>query len=406
MKKTLFLGSLGIFVICLLYACSSSDDEIPADRTLSMYGAEYAIAYGVIWQNNPNVVVSTIPFAWRDVYVNEKGEEVSELVEGFTAGDETIETGNFIVSLYEDGIMLDEQIGEIQGKAACISLHLSSPDKDELIPGKYVFALDKKAYTFSGYCSSEYDSSSDEIVPAELAEGEVVVEKIGDDYRIEFSGKTSFGGEVSAEYYGPLVLKKISQITFATYNDVVLAGLLDSIYYKEDYLGDVSESYILDEEGKAFFSTMTGKAQHVRSNNRSIVDIALYWDRNKEVFCFESPIYMRQWLWHQYEFPCHTKYMKMPESFTDADFEKLEETGISFEIKEENVEISIDDFKPGFILFETGNGIQGIIRYKKYTPISLVVEEYFGGYTVTSTVNPTLLVDVKCPAIIMNSQIR
>ncbi len=405
MKKNVFLGNLGVWV-CLLYACSSSEDEIPADRLLQMYGAKYAIDYGVIWQNNPNVVASTIPFSWQDVYVNEKGEEVSDLVKGFTVGNEKIETGNFIVSLYEDGIMLDEQIGEIQGKAACISLHLSSPDKDKLIPGRYVFDLDKKAYTFSGYCSSEYDSSSDKIVPAELADGEVIVEKIGDDYKIEFSGKTSFGGNVSAEYYGPLKLKRISQITFAAYNDIVLTGLLDSIYKKEDYLGNVSESYILDEEGKAFFSTVTGKTQHVRFSNRSIVDIALYWERNKEVFCFESPIYMRQWLWHQYEFPCHTKYMKMPESFTDADFDKLEETGIAFEIKEENVEISIHDFKPGFVLFETGNGVQGIIRYKKYTPISLFTEEWFEGYTVTSTINPTLLIDVKCPATISNPQIR
>lgn len=201
-------------------------------------------------------------------------------------------------------------------------------------------------------------------------------------------------------------LKKISQIAFAAYNDIVLTGLLDSVYTKEDYLGEVLESYILDEEGKAFLSTMTGKTQHVRSSNRSIVDIALYWDRNKEVFCFESPIYMRQWLWHQYEFPCHTKYMKMPESFTDADFEKLEETGLAFEIKEENVEIPIHDFKPGFVLFETGNGVQGIIRYKKYTPISLFAEEWFEGYTVTSTINPTLLIDVKCPAVISNPQIR
>ena len=176
MKKNAFLGGLGVWA-CLLYACSSSDDEIPTDRLLQMYGAKYAIDYGVIWQNNPNVVVSTIPFSWQDVYVNENGEEISDLVEGFTVGNEKIETGNFIVSFYEDGIVLDEQIGEIQGKAACISLHLSSPDKDKLIPGKYVFDLDKKAYTFLGYCSSEYDSSADKTVPAELIEGEVVVEK-------------------------------------------------------------------------------------------------------------------------------------------------------------------------------------------------------------------------------------
>ena len=166
------------------------------------------------------------------------------------------------------------------------------------------------------------------------------------------------------------------------------------------------ESYTVDEDGNAFFSTMAGVTQSASAKNRSVVDIALYWDRNKEAFCFVSPIYMRQWLWHQYDFPCHTKYMKMPESFTDADFDKLEETGIAFEIKEEHVEISIHDFKPGFVLFETGRGIQGVIRYKKYTPHSLLSKEYFEGYTVTSDVNPTLQVDVKCPAIIANSQIR
>ena len=36
MKRNAFLGGLGVWA-CLLYACSSSDDEIPTDRLLQMY---------------------------------------------------------------------------------------------------------------------------------------------------------------------------------------------------------------------------------------------------------------------------------------------------------------------------------------------------------------------------------
>lgn len=118
---------------------------------------------------------------------------------------------------------------------------------------------------------------------------------------------------------------------------------------------------------------------------------------------------MRSLLWHdsKYDFPCHTIYMKAPDSFTDSDFEKLEETGFSFEIRDEKVLFDTDNFQPGYVFFKAGNGTQGVIRVKGFAPLAEKVEEQYGGVLIVTTpVNPVLYIDVKCPASFVDPKIR
>lgn len=428
---------------CILSCSDQEDGLVNPDKMIRLYGNSYNLQSGVIWQSNSNIVVSSVPFVYEDIYEKD-GSMVTDKVEGFRAGVDQIETGNFTLSLYEEGLYYNRELEKAQGEAACICFHLASPKVGELVPGKYVFGTDKTPYTFVGYCSSYYNTQSKENIPATLSEGEVSIEKNADSYRVVFQCKTTFGGEVAGEYNGLLDNCRVSQVKSTEYEDVSLSGLLDEVeiipWYNEEFVqlladnigvsfddavailelqpdGDrfLSLSYAytdLDIEiGQSLFSLSTGLSQTARNakNNLESVDLALVWNKSQESFCFESPIRMRSLLGHdsQYDFKSHTIYMKAPESFTDSDYANLNSDNFVFQITEEKVEISTRDFKPSYVFFQTGKGVQGIINVKSYTPLDTKVEidpSAGGGYILP--LNPALQLEIKCPAVVSNPQIR
>ena len=160
----------------------------------------------------------------EDTY-EKNGTTVTDRVEGFRAGDERIETGNFMLSLYETGLYGNMELEKAQGEGVCICFHLASPELGELVPGKYVFGTDKKPYTFIGYCSSDYNTQNKENIPATLSEGEVTVEKNGDNYRVVFQCKTTFGGDIAGEYNGTLQQHRVSQVSSTEYNKCLFVGV-------------------------------------------------------------------------------------------------------------------------------------------------------------------------------------
>lgn len=245
--------------------------------------------------------------------------------------------------------------------------------------------------------------------------------KTGSDYHVELNGKTSFGGTVTSKYDGPLEVCKVPQQTSLEYTDVSLAGMMDKmdieVYYGDVLLGTSTE---LDDgnpeypdfgTGLCFFSLTSGMTQNASAKRKDMADIALYWDEAGKCFRFQSPITMRAHLGHkaEYLFPCHTKYMKAPASFTDADFENLDATTFNVDIKDGNVEIPVttaDDFKTSYVFFETGHGVKGVMRLKQYTPQGTGSYDYYGVMTYNYQTGPKLLMDIKCPAIVSNPQIR
>ena len=245
--------------------------------------------------------------------------------------------------------------------------------------------------------------------------------KNGDNYNVTLSGKTSFGGSVEAKYEGPLEVCKIPQQTSLEYSDVSMAGMIDSVkidvYYGDVLLGSATEldngnpDYPDFGTGLSFFSLTSGITQTASATKKEQADIALYWDETDSCFRFQSPITMRSHLAHkaEYLFPCHTKYMKAPESFTDTDFENLDATAFNTDIKETNVEIPVttsEDFQTSYVFFETGHGVKGVMRLKQYTPRSEGSYDYYGVMTYKYEIGPKLLMDIKCPAIVSNPQIR
>ncbi len=101
--------------------------------------------------------------------------------------------------------------------------------------------------------------------------------------------------------------------------------------------------------------------------------------------------------------------MKAPASFTDTDFENLDATAFNTNIEESDVEIPVttsEDFETSYVFFETGHGVKGVMRLKQYTPRSEGSYDYYGVMTYKYEIGPKLLMDIKCPAIVSNPQIR
>lgn len=396
-----------LLALLCFWSCSESDDGIDPSATLQIYGRQYNLASGVLWKNNPKMVTVSEPYVYKDTYIK-SGQEVTDEITGFTAGSERQEIGDFMLSLYEDGLIFNQELKETKGRAACICFHFISPETDRLAAGKYIYGRENKNFTFIAYTSSDYDTQAT-VVSAEIKEGEVLVEEKDGIYRVVFNCKTSFGGEVSGEYNGILQECRVTRQATAAFENISLAGLLDTVVTKIIPLyGATKITTDVDKKnGAAFFSLQTGLSKFASDPGKEVVDIALVWDKMAQVFYFESPIRMRSLLGHQdeFNFPCHTIYMKAPDGFTDADFEALDETGILFDIQEERVEIGTSAFEPGYVFFETGNCTQGVMRVKRFTPLG--EKEKVGIVSITYTpINPTLVIDIKCPAGFVNPTIR
>lgn len=345
---------------------------------------------------------------------------MTDNIEGFTVSDKATQLGNYTISLYENGLTYNPELASAKGKGAVVSIQLCSPSIDGVAEGTYTYSETTASNTFRAYCSSEYQSQKT-IRPAAITEGELKVAKSGNSYHVELNGKTSFGGSVSVKYDGPLGICKIPQQTSLEYTDVSMAGMMDKmdieVYYGEQLLGSATEfddgnpGYPDFGTGLAFFSLTSGMTQSASASRKDMADIALYWDEAGKCFRFESPIKMRAHLGHKedYLFPCHTKYMKAPDSFTDADFDNLEANNFNTDIIESNVEIPVttaDGFKTCYVFFETGRGVKGVMRLKQYTPQSMGSYDYYGVMTYNYQIGPKLLMDIKCPAIVSNPQIR
>lgn len=397
-------------LLCMvLHSCSPKDELVEVNTSnMQAYGLSFELSYGIIWESNKNSIVTKEPYIYYDTYTDANGKEVTDEVMGFTRSKEVEETGNFQLSLYDKGLTYNQHLGNIEGRGACISFHLNSAEISKLASGKYTYAAEsKRANTFIGYSSVLYDTQK-AAEPAEIVQGDVTIGKTGDSYHVQFKGQTSMGADISCEYKGALAEQKVKQLSSALYSDISLAGLLDTVEIVNDLWGAIEIEKVIDSSnGKAFFSTTTGTTQTANSAGKEKIDIALRWDKENQSFVFESPIRMRSWLGHtdKYNFPCHTTFMKAPASFGGDDFKKVEETGFSFAVDDEKVEIDTKSFTESYVFFETGNGIKGVIHVKRFTPMSSHVDDVWG-MTITRPINPTIIMDIKCPANFLNPKIR
>lgn len=414
MKKFLFF--LSLLTSVLFFSCEKKDSELDLSSSMKIYGTDIPISYGVIWESNKNILLQKVEYIWQDKYLDDLGVEITDNVVGYFRSNEKVETGNFVLALYGDGMSFIPHLALTKGEGAVVCLHLASPDITQLMPGKYKFADTKFANTFIGYISSSYDMAGKSGNIASITDGEVNISKDGDNYIVTVNIKLANDQMVSCNYNGKLEKCLVSQPLMAKILGVSIHGLLPEITtrttYNQMFFPGTPDliATSLDEINKAFLSVSAGTTQN-SIGNKSVVEIALALDEVNEEFTFISPIKARAILGHLAEnnFPCHTIFMKAPSSFTDSDYDDIEKTGMNFEVTEEVVKFSMKDFKPGYIFFDAGNGTSGVIKVKGIrAPFEMTTDMLAGlGWIIAHNMTShQLICDIKATTNYGNPKIR
>lgn len=416
MGKTCF-DLFYMFILCGLLACSDEEKAGGANQ-MRVYGESYQLERGVVYHDNNHSVISVSDYYFADRY-EWQGSDFVDTVKGFSAEVREKQTGNFLIGLYEDGFEVSDLVEGVVGEGACVCLRLASPDTSELQPGVYTFSDSRDEYTFQGHSAVCYNTREEDVVSSDLAEGKVVVEKAGDVYSISFQCKTSFGGDVEGSYSGPVSFLDIRKDVdlVSVIEDVDLEALFHEVNYVDaEGVAHEEPDYL---RATAFFCTSSRQIYTANSYKdlaeveKRKIDIALSYDREKEVVCFDSPIRMRSLLWHNkfksedlfdysFDLPCHTQYMFAPEGFSNADFERLSRAeDFTFAFEPEDVNLPLEQRLPCFVFVQTGNGLRGVIRVNGIAPEG---RESVGG--VEYAVNPCLSMDIKFPRNFSEEELR
>lgn len=417
MKKIKLFIFLGLLASC-------SDNEFKGhDQVFSVYGQQYDIGEAVLWHSNNSTVISQVDSSWVDKYIYQNPlypwlapEEREDSVPFFTANIENKQTGNFILSMYEEGILINNVLKSAFGRGACVCLHLYSSDTETLKSGTYRFGTESKEFTFKGFYAADYEFGGEKPVYAIVNGGEVEVAFEGENISVSYDCKTENGASLVGRYTG--VYKQLDirnpeydKEVVAIANDNLLEALFDTVMStaptpipEPDYV-----------RAKAFFNSMskdtyTGEefgntqvTQNIDKLNR--IDIALAYDDAESLIYFESPTKMRKLLWHgeyvnttsfpmvvyDFDLRCHTKYMSVPVGFSDTDFENIESgEDFDFTMQEERCAFSPEAVCPIFLYMENGHGVRGCIRINRIEPVK---DEVVNG--VLFHRNPQVYFDLK-----------
>lgn len=392
-------------------SCSQDEPDKNVSGQISFYGETYDLEQGALYHDNNYTVISLKDYTFED-----KHSGRTDHVKGFTADVRDKETGNFMLCLYEHGFVLSDLTQDARGEGACICLRMASPQADALAPGKYTYSLDRDDFTFRGVSSVKYNSESG-CTPNQLTGGEVEVAVEGETYTLSFKCVTSTGGTVEGTFKGQLKtfdIRKNVETVFS-YENISLMALLDKVEYVADGKTQSEPDY---QRGAAFFNTANRSSytantyKGLSDADKKAIDLALAYDAAANAVYFESPIKMRALLWHNtfqapalqgfsFDLPCHTRYMAAPQGFGNAQFENLQVDDFNFTFTEGKVSIPVGSTAPAFVFVQTGNGQRVILRIKQVSPKG---SQMIGG--ITYPVNPTIVMDMKCPKNFTEQQMR
>lgn len=410
MKRKLLLLCAVMSALGLTTSCSDKTEEEVIRYTMNIYGLSYTMTSGALWESTMNIVSSKVEYIHYDTYENDEGEEVTDEIVGFKMGDETFTTGNFILSLYGEGLSYNAELNEVKGKGACISFHLASGDDSKLKDGTYTYSTSKEPFTFTAYSSAMFDMGGITEIPAKIIEGEVTVTTNNGIYTVKYDCKTSSGARVSGDYSGVLYQNKISKSPFAIYEDVNISGLQDEVLVTTDFMGTVSEEVSMDDSyDLALFACASNLNKYMNAEVRDDIELAIYYNAETNELLLHSPIVMRKYLGHDasFDIPVHTEFMYAPSTFTDSDFENFSADDLNFDIEDTEIAFQLNNFKPAYVFFKSGTGISGVLKIKSFRKAELQTNVLIAGYWTMSWMGaPSLVMDIKCKANFKDADIR
>ncbi|MCT4647422.1 MAG: hypothetical protein N4A74_20720 [Carboxylicivirga sp.] len=427
-KRIKFLLFAGLTTI-IFSACEKEDDleGVDPEKTISVHGLDAVeLGSGVMFQGNDFNVTNTVEYILYDKYVYPAEDGtltnfVDEVV-GYTVEGSAMKTGNFIVRLYEDGIVWDSRLRKSFGAGAAVSLQLASASIEDLLAGEYKYGENGKPNTFRGYASSNYNfnpTSSDEVTsPITLKGGSVRVEKNGNIYTIEFDCVTSIGSSVKGKYVGELGYENEQlDVDIQHLTNVYIESSCDTMHYKYHHFWDdgfdiwTSPDYI---RPSSLYITADGKAINGKVANamtdmeKKTVDLMCVYDKIENKLKITTPLEMRGIAWHgkypdyytsaewlEVILPCHTK-VNSTSGLSAEDFDNITSSAdLDFDVVSDDYWLDLNEnHEDRVIIFQTGNGIKGALKINSISPfIRYQFDHGSGSYSYP--VNPRIDFEIK-----------
>ncbi len=411
-KRYIYYGL--VLLLFVGYGCEKTPVEVETEK-VNIYGRDYPIGLAVLWQNNPRMIFTQVPYSFVDSYTDENGNPITETIEGLTCLDDINILGNYMFSLYETSFSYIEDVNLVNGSGAVVTIHLTSPS-EELVEGEYTYSTLFSGNTFYAYTSSNYSSIKSSNVISQVIEGKVTVKKSGSGFAVDYELVNSQGGVVKGSYNDKIEELRVNLQTEALNSDIRISGIAESVFIETYMYGNpYNQEYTTDNYNTGFFSTTTGGTSKVTDGAREKVDMALYYNAVDNTLTFTSPIEMRKYTGRTEEYPNHTLYVRAPSTFTEDDYNNIQVTDIpSYFNNSTNTPVvfSVDNFEPGYVFFKSGQGLMGVMNVKSVAEGRHIENDIFAiyglpGYLVQHyQLSPNLLVDIKSPGNFSSPQIQ
>ncbi len=457
MKKYIYIFLL-FAPFLFLTGCEDklSIDEEEYLSALTVYNQKNRIVSASAW-----IAAKTELFHKRDTitYLEWKNPTTSQnevlAIKGFVSGD-NIEIGNIMLSLYGEGLSVNEQTKMTEGSGLCLSLHLRTQDVSEITPGEYTYSKETNSpFVFTGYYSSNYSPYLNTNNIAEIKSGTVTIVKEDKKYTITANCTVAAGIDVSCTYVGEIDKIALKQNSFVYHKGVRLKGIIKFpfkttsllpanpyvslrpddwwIFYdpainprtnsnpsfsSTETSSDASSPGILDLSKSTGTTATASTSTTVNQTLNESQSIVLIYDAEDKELSFISPLSFINYITTsttilidgnrrpRYILPCHTEYMMAPISFTQEEFDNYSVEDFPKNFKDEPIKIkaSNDEFTAKFIFFKDGNGTKGIIRVRELIMPESDYEVLIIGTIISSTAqrkptSPYLTLDIKYPGV-------
>ena len=420
MKIRIWLYALLLAFTGVFSACNSEEEEpltaVGQAGVATIYGHEFHLASALLTQRNDYEVYETIPYTWTHTYTDAKGNVVETPVNGVAIGENGVKAGYFTLTLFDPNVGYNETTQDLSGSGLCLTVHFATEKSDVLPTGDYMGSETPTPGTFKAYYSTRYSTGEPNLTRVmPITEGTITVTSLTADHiTLAFNMKSPVGTDIKGTYDGSLRQKDGRTLSLITGTDLKLYGYTSDVHAPYYLVADPSKMLQDNiEKGYGLLSCLINVSGSktatpaVLLGTPELGDVLLAWDADKKVFRLMPPVSVPisykafNWSSFKYEdkyayFTNYTKFMKAPASFGEAQYNDLDNTGISFTMEEETVEFAPGE--TGYAFFETCQGVKGVIHFKTSFDPETVRVPYSGPYEYHIDYPGGFMIDFKATA--------
>ncbi len=410
MKKIYIFYSVILLVFSII-GCTkeglNSDVGKPIDESkcVTVYGQDYPIGMAIAWENNARLIYKQSPHQFS--YTNSSGDNVT--LDGYKCETDIELLGNYMISLYEPSFSYIEDLNEVKGEGVVTTLNITTADPN-VIEGTYEFSGVTQKNTFFAFHSTNYSTLEDRNV-ATIVDGSLTIRKIGEEYLIEYDLKNEFGGTIKGRYEGNVKTTKVALQSENRTKGIRMNALQEECDWVQYMFGMIYDLYsgLSDTRSAAYFSTSMGAATLSDTGTPEKIDVCVLWNKEEDKLYFISPLESSQYLNEENSFPNHTEYTMAPSDFTEEDYNNVEISEIATYFSKSTIPavFDIENFKPGYVFFKSGQGLMGVISVENVTPSSHHKDIIMANMMWNEGTNtPGLIISARSPGNFSSPQIK